>query len=779
MHTILTAYSDYSPGYSILKIPELVAEAKRLGQRAVGLTDIMSVNGLVELTQECDKADIQPIIGATLRICTDINWRKTKDGPKKPPDYYIRWYVRTEAGLKELYNLLSFANSAERFYQEPRLTIDDVLLAVKESHGGGIITTGSLLGIYNNENFLNIYETIQANINIVFEICPINTPLFDKLNNIVFSRIKPVNEVIYTYPTLYLRGQDNAQEIMLAINRNLRVQDGRHYKNVVRDFYPLSSSELYERIELMHARLEKRFNCELIKDVGNLTDYIGEYKWTKPSISLPSVVKSNESSYSTLVQKCKEGFQNKLINNKVFNYQPTYQELRDRYNPRLNKELAVIKECGFSDYFLLVADLVQWAKDNNVRVGCGRGSVGGSLVAYILNITECDPVRFDLLFERFINKERLDLPDIDLDFMSTRRSEVINYLQNRFGAARVAGITNYNTLQPAGAIRDVGKALGLEEKEYECSKVVLKKHGLSLSLDECAEGVPEIDRFRRTYLEVWQIAQQLVGRIKVFGRHAAGVVVGACDLAERCVLDTRSGEQTINWDKYLAEQQGFVKIDILGLTTLDLIDCALQYIRKRHNSVPNLNDIDLNDPEVLANFAAGKTIGVFQFESAGMRKLLTELGADGTLVFDDLVAVTALYRPGPLDSGMTDSYVLRKRGKEVVDYVVPQMQAALGKTYGVAVYQEQIMQLARDLAGFSFSEADSLRKAMGKKSFETMEAMKEKFISGAMGGYIEVELEDGSTIKAHKNQKFNVEENNNTWTLQEILINNFNLKNYN
>ena len=362
-----------------------------------------------------------------------------------------------------------------------------------------------------------------------------------------------------------------------------------------------------------------------------------------------------------------------------------------------------------------------------------HNSVGGSLVAYLMDITDCDPLRFGLLFERFINPDRIDLPDADLDFMSARRHEVVDYVIQKYGKERVAGVSNFNTLGPASTIRDVGKAFGLSDREYAVSKFIPKKHGQSLSLTESADQVAEIGAYRDKNPELWDVGLKIEGCTRNMGQHAAGLVVGGVDLVERAVLERRKGdERVVCWDKRQVESMGLVKMDILGLSTLDLIDLTLKFIRKRHSKKVNLLEIPLDDPKVLANFAAGLTTGVFQFESGGMRHLLKQLGRDGNITFDDITAATALYRPGPMESGMMDSYWKRKQGDEDVEYDHPDMKPILEPTFGVMVYQEQVMQVARTIAGYTAPDADKLRKIMGKKLPEEMAKERDKFVDGCV-----------------------------------------------
>jgi DNA polymerase-3 subunit alpha len=377
-----------------------------------------------------------------------------------------------------------------------------------------------------------------------------------------------------------------------------------------------------------------------------------------------------------------------------------------------------------------VEDLVVWAKNNGIIVGPGRGSVGGSLVAYLIGITDVDPIRFNLLFERFINPERLDLPDADLDFMSSKRHMVIDYLTAKYGADRVAGISNYSTLASASALRDSGRMFGLNGIELTATKLVPKEHGQSFTLTDAAKAVPEIDKFKDEHPEIWNHALNLEGAMRAFGRHAAGVVVAGEPLVNRAVIETRSEAPVVNWDKRTVEDWGLVKMDILGLSTLDVMEIAKGYIKDRHGIEVNYLALPFEQDKVMDAFGRGDTTGVFQFESPGMRKLLRDLAVGGRLTFEDITAATALYRPGPMDSGLLDDYVAIKQGIREPSYDHPNMKAALEATFGVIVYQEQVMQVAVDLAGFTRAEADHLRKAMGKKDKDKMAEMRQKWVDG-------------------------------------------------
>jgi DNA polymerase III subunit alpha len=745
MHTVLAAKSSFSIGESILSVDEVVEQAKAAGATAVALTDTMSVTALIDFSKACDKAGLKPIIGCRLRLVDDPSWRKTKEDKKARPEYFLTWYVLSEHGLKALFKLLTLANSEERFYFTSKLGFDDLYAALaKCSRDDVAIAISDAYSVLHHESAVDIASRIASLVsasNVFLGLTPINTPYWDTVNKKAIelaARIPRTDFADFPYlvvrPACYPKGDVNTLTVMNAVSRNVKMSETWVWAPVNSDLHAMTASEILigECVPAVQ-RLMKRglassggiFSAG-VHNTKRLVDMV-TYKWSKAPVSLPKMA---EDEFAALVDECKCGFAARF-GRKVFDHQPSPDELRDVYIPRLKYEMEVLKKLGFSGYFLLVQDIVRYAKMKGILVGPGRGSVGGSLVAYLMGITDCDPLRFDLLFERFINPDRLDLPDADLDFMSERRGEIVQYLVEKYGKDRVAGISNFNSLAAASAIRDVGKAFGLSEGEYRCSKLVAKEHGANVPLPKQIEKVPEIAEFARKYAPYWNIMTKVEGAIKSMGRHAAGVVVGGCDLVDRAVVERRKDGATVNWDKRVVEEQGLVKVDILGLETLDLIKKALDYIEAREGERPDLMRISLNDVNVLANFAAGKTVGIFQFESGGMRRLLKELGKD-TITFDDITAATALYRPGPMESGMMDSYWKRKQGLEAVEYDHPLMEPILAPTFGVMVYQEQVMQVSRVIAGYSAAGADKLRKIMGKKLPEEMAKERGKFVEGCV-----------------------------------------------
>jgi DNA polymerase-3 subunit alpha len=742
MQSILAARTDFSLGESILTAEKLVDIAVEQKATAVAITDTMSVTGMIDFTNRAKKQNVKPIIGVRLRMSDDPTWRPAKGEKKKhmPPEHFLTAYVLTEVGMKAIFRLLTKANGPDRFYYTAKLSYQDLYDELGKMLSGNLaIHLGETHGVLMHPAYEQIIEKLVLHLGegyVYTPAIPINTPYFGAVN----QRSEQI-AIRYSLPPLVVRpayyeaNQADAHEIMGAISNGNKIEDGWHRSAHNRDFHVLGAQDLANEVIAAAKHLKLRG----VQNAGNFfkrglanTDRLVnevEYEWSKQPVSLPQMA---PDEFKAVVDECKKGWAERF-SSEAFGHVPTKEELVEVYKPRLTYELEILKKLNFSGYFLLVQDVVQFSKKAGILVGPGRGSVGGSLVAYLMGITDCDPIRFGLLFERFINPERLDLPDADLDFMSERRHEVVEYLIQKHGEKRVAGVSNFGRLAAASSIRDVGRTFGIPEKEYSVSKYVPKLHGANVPLPGCAEQVPEIQAFADKYPAHWTIMERLEGTIRNMSQHAAGIVVGGVDLEERAVIEKRKGDSAVVcWDKRIVEDQGLVKMDILGLNTLDLISLVLQYIMERRQKKINLMKIPLDDPKVLENFAKGLTTGVFQFESSGMRKLLRELGADGTITFDDVTAATALYRPGPMESGMMDSYYKRKQGNEYVEYDHPLMEDVLKETFGVIVYQEQVMKISQVICGYSGADADKLRKIMGKKLPEEMKKERGKFCDGAV-----------------------------------------------
>lgn len=739
MHSILAARTDFSIGESILTVEHLIEEALRVGATTVALTDTMSVTAMIDFTNRAKKAKLKPIIGTRLRLTDYPTWRPAAGEKKKnmPREYFATIYALTEDGMKSIFRLLTLANSAERFYYVPKIGFGDLTNELRSIGSNDVaLVMGDAQSVLEHPHARDLIKGMCLCTEAVYvPLIPIDTPYFARLNEIAISvAADTAAGLLLVRPALYRAGEADSQEIMTAITENQKITDGWFKSRHNRDMHIMSMAEMLPEIKKAAIRLGKRgtltpmefFKTALTNTVGFVNAVT--YEWSKAAVSLPKMA---PDEFAAVVASCKAGWVKRFAK-PTFGHQPTPADLEAIYKPRLAYELSILKKLEFSGYFLLVEDIVRFAKTSDILVGPGRGSVGGSLVAYLMGITDCDPVRFGLMFERFINPDRLDLPDADLDFMGARRHEIVDYLIDKYGTARVAGVSNFGTLAAASAIRDVGRVTGISERDYSVSKFVPKLHGANVPLPDCRKQVPEINTFAINNPEMWQIMERLEGTVRNMSQHAAGIVVGGVDLVERGVVEHRKESAVMCWDKRIVEDQGLVKVDILGLRTLDLIDLTLRYIKERHGVTLDLLSIPLDQKDVLDQFADGKTTAIFQFESGGMRRLLKELGSSGVITFEDITAATALYRPGPMESGMMDSFYLRKQGNEAIDYDHPLMESVLEETFGVIVYQEQVMKISQVIAGYNGADADKLRKIMGKKQPEEMAKGRDKFCDGCV-----------------------------------------------
>lgn len=729
----LALKSDFTLGGSLLQIDKLVTQAKDLGYESLALTDLCSLHGMVDFTNRCEKAGIKPIAAVTLRVFDDALRRKEKGEKwREGPNARIKVFVLNEKGLTWLMKTLTLANSKERYYYFPRSTWSDF-----EGAEGIAVSTGDFFNLFAHheaEKRLIDLKRMVGPENVYVELSPVNTPLFDRTNaDAIVAARKHSLPMILSYPSLYAKKEDAATlNILGLVLDNGRTTDEWRPRQAVDEFYMQEPATVMQRMKEAALRAAKwngvtdmKAWVEALQGTERLVKRV-EYKFKKMPVNLPQMASDENSA---LVQQCVAGWKERF-SKEVLGHKPTASDLETKYKPRLKYELDVLKRMGFSGYFLLAQDIVRWSKSQGIIVGPGRGSVGGSLVAYLMGITDVDPIRFNLLFERFINPERLDLPDADLDFMSSRRHEVIKYLQEKYGHDKVGGISNYATMASASAFRDAGRVFGLAPFEMTATKLVPKVHGQSVSLEEAANQVPEIEMLKNSHPEVWKHALVLEGCMRGLGQHAAGVVVARDPLVTRAVVEDRAEMPVVSWDKRIVEDFGLVKLDILGLSTLDVLSIAAQYIKERHGVNVDYLNLPLEEPDIMEQFGLGNTTGVFQFESSGMRDLLRKLRKGGPLTFEDLAATTALYRPGPMDSGLLDDYVNIKQGNALPNYDHPLMERALKDTYSVIVYQEQVMGVAVDLAGFTGAEADHLRKAMGKKDKDKMAEMRQKWIDG-------------------------------------------------
>jgi len=714
-------------GRAITQVTDLVHKAAELGYKTVCLTDDATVSGMTDLfkTAKSIESGLKPVIGMSIKVFDRPTYRppSKSSGEKALPNNFweCRLFVKNEAGLKALFALLTIARSEEYFYYEPRIGLRELISAMNS--GGLIMTTGDFYSLFSHKHHAKIYKVLAHHVKAserVIELVPVKSAYFDRVNRIAAQTAKESDSrVMIGRPVLYSEdGMADARDVMsYIIGQGSAVHPLRSIM-FNRDFHIYTPAELHQ--------LTIDWRERLCIDLPDQTEQIFAecvYVWEKQDMCLPQMA---EDEFGELVKLCSEGWKSRL-QREIFGYMPPAEKL-PVYRERLKYELGVLKSMKFDRYFLLIRDIINWSKANGIMVGPARGSAGGSLVAFLVGITDVDPIRFNLIFERFLNPDRLDYPDVDTDFMSSRRGEVIEYITKTYGEDRVAGISNYTTLGAASAIRDVARIHDLPQDDYRCTKVI--DQGMSI---EEAKELPEIKQYAAKYPMQFAISEQLAGSMRSLGRHAAGVVVAGEPLVSRAAVEKRNGEQTVNWDKQVVEEFGLIKLDILGLSTLDMISIAKEKIEKNHKIKLDLLSIPLDDEKVLRAFGEGATAGVFQFVSPGMKGLLRDLAEGGrSLTFEDVYAATALFRPGPLQSGMTEEYVRIKQGIVKPHYPHPKLEDALRETRGIIVYQEQVMQIARDLCGYTMGESDKLRKVMGKKLPEEMEKQREHFVHGAV-----------------------------------------------
>lgn len=723
--------TDFSIGQSLLTVDKLIKTAGELGIKKLIVADDMTISSMLSVQGKAKGAEIEAMCGIKFRCYENPTYRKEKGQPAiENPFKSVKIFPKNENGLKSIFKILTIANEGDRYYYNARGDIND-LAQLRDC----VVTPGDVFGFHAPSELKQILDLLDPSNSFYNELVCVNTPYWRRFNADRLSFSDPrVKGWVASRPVMAKdENECKTLPVLRAICSNVKV-DRDDIVSPINLLYAMDRESIDEGCDVLTKAFPDK--ADIIEQAKAGIEFNSEpfYVFEKHEPCLPKMA---DNEFETLVRYCMEGFKTRL-GKPHMGYQPAKEDL-PKYFERLKYELSVIKKLGFSRYFLVVRDLVIWSKTNGVRMGCARGSGGGSLIAFLTGITEVDPLRFNLIFERFINPERLDLPDIDLDYQSTKRNLVIKYLTEKYGTDRVAGITNYGTLASASAFRDAGRVFELTPQEMDATKLVPKDAGFSFTLTQAAEAVPEIEKLKETYPEVWSHALNLEGVMRSLGQHAAGVVVAGEPLINRAVVEHRAEGNVVNWDKRVVEDWGLIKMDVLGLSTLDVLDLAQDYIKQRHGIDVDYLALPLDDEKVLDAFGRGDTTAVFQFDSQGMQSLLKRLAKNERLTFDDVTAATALYRPGPLDSGLTDEYVAIKQGLQSPYYEHPNMKEALKSTYGVMVYQEQIMQVSRDLAGFTMAEADMLRKAIGKKDHEKMHKMRDKFISGceSVSGMIE------------------------------------------
>jgi len=721
-------HTHYSLLDGLTKLDEMIDFAKEQGAPAIAITDHGTMYGVIEFYQKAKKAGIKPIIGVETYLAPKSRFDKnTRDDAR---NYHLLLLAKNTTGYKNLIKLVSAAH-LEGFYYKPR--VDWELL--KAYHEGLIACTACLggeipsliIGGHLDEARKRIkeYSALFGPDSFYLEIQ--DHPELDHqiaVNRQLIEFSKELNvPLVATNDVHYLKKSDaEAQDILLCLQNKKKITDTDRMKMIGYGDYSMRSNS--EMIAAFSETPAAAANTLKIAELCNVEIKLGDIQL--PYFKVPEGYDGN----SYLRQICIEGIARRFP-------EATAPELTI-IKERLEYELMVIAKMGWPSYFLIVADFVGWAKNNKIVVGPGRGSAAGSLVCYLTGITNLDPLKYDLLFERFLNPERISMPDIDMDFADIRRSEVLKYVENKYGQDHVAQIITFGTMAARAAVRDVGRVL---DEPYDYCDKISKSIPMFMKLDEALKTVPEIKEMyskEPAAKRILDYARRLEGVARHASTHACGVLITKDPLTEYVPIQyASSADKSIisQYSLHPVEDLGLLKMDFLGLSNLTIIESALKIIKNTRGLEIDIDKIPLDDAQTYKLFQAGETTGVFQFESSGMKRYLRELKPT---VFEDIIAMVALYRPGPME--WIPDYIAGKHHKKKVVYLHQKLAPILEKTYGVAIYQEQVMQIARDLAGFSMGQADVLRKAMGKKIVSLLAEQKEKFIDGCVKNSVYREL---------------------------------------
>jgi DNA polymerase-3 subunit alpha len=721
--THLHLHTDYS-------LLDGACDVSSIGQKAVAITDHGNIYGAVHFFEAAKAKGVKPILGCELYVSTDEDHRAT---PTKDSKYHhLLVLAENEEGYRNLVRITSEA-SLHGFYRKPRVSKNYLA-----KHASGLIGfSGCLAGELCNNLMQGKYEAAKATAgqyqdlfgrgNFFLEIQDQGLELEKKIHADLFRLEKELDiPLVATNDSHYLCEDDHhAHEVLLCVQTADSIHNPKRFKFDTDQFFVKSAAEM-EHI-FSHAP-------EVVSRTMQFAERCS-FKLSKVTNPFPEfAVPPGHTIDSYFAEVCRAGFRKRLdtairhLGERGLRRRPISD-----YEERLEREIDCIKQMKFSGYFLIVWDFIKYAREVDIPVGPGRGSAAGSLVSYAMEITDIDPLQNALLFERFLNPERVSMPDIDIDFCMNRRGEVIDYVTRKYGREQVAQIITFNTMAAKAAIKDVGRALDLPYGEVDrIAKMVPATIGVTITkalqdspqMQEAYDKEPQVR-------ELIDTARKLEGLVRGAGLHAAGVVIAPQPLTELVpVCRSKNDEIVTAYDMKAVEKLGLLKMDFLGLTTLTVIDDALKLIKKQRGHPLDLSLIPLDDQETYEKvFHRALTSGVFQFESGGMRDVLRRYKPTSV---EDLTALNALYRPGPIQGGMIDDFIERKWARKVVSYELPELEGLLKETLGVIVYQEQVMQIANVLAGYSLGEADLLRRAMGKKNPEEMAKQRVRFVQGAI-----------------------------------------------
>jgi DNA polymerase-3 subunit alpha len=727
--THLHLHSEYSLLDGACNVYKLADRAASLGQKAVAMTDHGNIYGAVHFFDAAKKSGIKPILGCELYVCKAEDHRA-----ETPNDQYNHLLVlaENEEGYRNLVRLTSEA-SLHGFYRRPRVSKKYLAENCEGLIGFSGCLSGELCESLEKGSYENAaavakqYQDIFGKGNFYLEIQDQGLEQERRIRADLFRLEKELGiPLVATNDSHYLCGEDShAHDVMLCVQTGAKVHDADRFKFDSDQFFVKSAEEMARVFPDAPAVLQRTME---IAERCNLK--LSKIENPFPEFAVPA----GHSIDSYFEEVCRQGCKKRLDTAiRLLDARGTLRSSLADYEARLEREIGIIKQMKYAGYFLIVWDFMKYARDHGIPVGPGRGSAAGSLVAYCMEITNIDPLQHALLFERFLNPERVSMPDIDVDFCMNRRGEVIEYVTRKYGREQVAQIITFNTMAAKASIKDCGRALDMPYGDVDrIAKLVPPT--LGMTLEKALEESPDL---RKAYdgdaavRELIDTAKKLEGLVRGIGMHAAGVVIAPRPLTELVpVAKTKNDEIVTAYDMKAVEKMGLLKMDFLGLTTLTVIDDCLKLIEQHRGEKIDIEAIPLNDTHTYEKvFHQALTSGVFQFESGGMRDVLRRYKPENV---EDLTALNALYRPGPIQGGMIDDFIERKWGRRKVEYMLPPLEGILKETLGVIVYQEQVMQIANVLASYSLGEADLLRRAMGKKNAEEMAQQRDRFIKGAV-----------------------------------------------
>jgi DNA polymerase-3 subunit alpha len=699
-------------------------EASRLEFTHLALTNHGNVDGLIKFQKACLGKDIVPILGSELYVVPDISIKEPKE-----KRYHITVLVKNNEGFSNLLRMLTKAN-LEGFYKRPRVSPDMLL-----KYCGGLIfmtaCTSSIVYMSKGRELVNELGDATGG-NIYLEIMPHDYSDQKKLNRLLLVMSKKDGlPLVATNDCHYpLSKHTKVQEVLLAIQRKAKWMDKDRWRFEIDGLYLRTEKEMEEAF-LRQGIIPQRLFAEALVRTSEIASKCGGYKIEKRSVILPKVSGYEDRDETELMWEIvNRGLKERLLVPGTIS-----RDQLPAYRSRIKEEMDLICELGFQGYFLIVWELIDWCKKNDIMTGPGRGSSGGSLVAYLMRITDVDPIKYGLVFARFISPARIDLPDIDMDFEDIKRDRIRKHLEDNYGKFNVSGLSTFAKMKGRGAIRDVARVFDVPILDTDkCAKAIVVRSGgdfrSSYTIEDACKTFGDAIDFNKKYPEVVSIAQDLEGTLRASGQHAAAICISSEDLREGlwCHLCNRKGVVVANWEKSDAEYIGLMKLDILGLTALTILNYTKKLLKERRGVSIVFDDIPLDDEKVLSEIAAGNNVGAFQIGSSGLMKLCREMKVKE---FNDIVLASALFRPGTLRSGMVEEFIQRRTGAAPVKYIHPLLEPLTKETLGIILYQEQVMWLMYELGGLGWKTCDTVRKVISKsQGDELFGRFKQLFIDG-------------------------------------------------